>query len=108
MRLAIDLSQQSLGLASPDFRQPGTRQGWTDAVLKQWLLDKQSGVATASQALDKAAVQNGRQRIVAAALAGLVFERTARDLLEVPPPTDLSGPQFLRQDPGNAQLLRLR
>jgi hypothetical protein len=89
MRFALDLSRESLSLALPDFERDGELQRWTDSALKQWLHDKQSSAEAASQALSLAAGQNGRQRIVAGALAGLVFERTARELLEVPPPSDL-------------------
>jgi hypothetical protein len=89
MRFAVEISKESLGLTLPDFRNAGARAAWTDATLKQWLRDKQSATAAAGQALDTAAAQSGRQRIMAGALGGLVFEEAARDLLEVPPPTDL-------------------
>lgn len=90
MRYALTLSKDSLALRLPDFEHdPEAMARWTDQVLKQWLRDKQSGAEAASSALDVAAGQNGRQRIVSGALAGLVFEQTARLLLEVPPPSDL-------------------
>jgi len=90
MRFALEISKESLGLTLPDFeKDPGALTRWTDATLKQWLRDKQDASAVASDALNRAASQNSRQRIMAGGLAGLVFEQTARDLLQVPPPTDL-------------------
>lgn len=90
MRFARELSQESLALNLPDFAQDtNARRRWTDTALKQWLRDKQSAAEAANQALEAAGRQNGRQRVMASALAGLVFEQTARALLAVPPPTDL-------------------
>jgi hypothetical protein len=93
MRVALELSKESLELTLPAFvHHADARRRWTDAALKRWLHDKRRGAEAASQALDTAAIQSSRQRIVAAAVSGLVFERAGRDLLEVPPPADLQLP----------------
>ncbi len=93
MRMARMLSAESLNLDPP--RQPGDTSGaaytaWSDQELKDWIGDKSRRAEAARQELDRAAEQNHRQRIMAGALVGLVYEDMARTLLSLPVPTELA------------------
>jgi hypothetical protein len=92
MRMARLLSAESLELPAPTL--PGDRSAaqlsdWSDSQLKDWLSEKQQRAEAARAELDRAAAQNHRQRIVAGALVGLVYEDIARTLLSIPLPAEL-------------------
>lgn len=92
MRMARMLSADCLELtppSAPTDHSAAQLTEWSDHQLKSWLMEKQRRAAAARQELDRAAVQNHRQRILAGALVGLVFEDVARDLLELPAPSEL-------------------
>jgi len=93
MRMARMLCAESLELTPPV--PPADTSAvqltnWSDHQLKPWLQEKQRRAEAARQELDRAAVQNHRQRIVSGALLGLVFEDVARDLLQMPVPRELA------------------
>ncbi len=92
MRIARMLSAESLSFPDPE-RPTDTSaaaiQAWSDDELKPWVEVKQKRAAAARAELDRAAVQNHRQRIMAGALVGLVYEDVARVLMSVPVPDDL-------------------
>lgn len=93
MRMARLLSTESLELPQPNApkdRHAGPLADWSDSELKRWLEEKQRRAEAAREALDRAAVQNQRQRIIAGALVGLVYEDIARTLLRVPEPAELA------------------
>jgi hypothetical protein len=92
MRMARLLSAESLELPAP--MAPGDRSAaelsaWSDRELKDWLTEKQRRAEAARAELDRAALQNHRQRILAGALVGLVYEDIARTLLVIPSPAEL-------------------
>jgi len=92
MRMARLLSAESLELPAPTA--PGDRSAerlsdWSDRELKDWLSEKQQRAEAARAELDRAATQNHRQRIMAGALVGLVYEDIARTLLLIPVPAEL-------------------
>jgi hypothetical protein len=90
MHKALALSEDSIELGLPELpKGEATSASWTDTRLKDWLRDKHRRTQTASAALDLAGAQSPRQRMLSGAVAGLVFENAARDLLQVPPPSDL-------------------
>jgi hypothetical protein len=92
MRMARLLSAESLNLAPPV--QPrdtssATYADWSDHELRAWMQSKHASAEAARQELDRAAVQNQRQRIMAGAMVGLVYEDVARALLTLPVPAEL-------------------
>jgi hypothetical protein len=92
MRMARMLSADSLQLGAPSVPQDRAADAltvWSNGELKTWLQEKQKRAEAARQELDRAAQQNHRQRIVAGALVGLIFEDMARTLLLVPAPAEL-------------------
>jgi hypothetical protein len=92
MRMARLLSAESLELpapVAPNDRSAASLTRWSEHELKDWVSAKQKRAEAARAELDKAAVENHRQRIVAGALVGLVFEDLARSLLVLPVPSEL-------------------
>jgi hypothetical protein len=92
MRMARLLSAEALELpppAVPTDRAGQALSAWSEGEFKSWLTDKQERADAARTELDRAALQNHRQRIVAGALVGLIFEDIARTLLTVPTPSEL-------------------
>jgi sulfur carrier protein ThiS len=92
MRMARLLSAESLELPSPAV--PADKSAvsltrWSEHELKDWVGAKQKRAEQARAELDRAALENHRQRIVAGALVGLVFEDVARALLVLPIPSEL-------------------
>lgn len=92
MRMARLLSAESLNLEQP----PAPRDlstaamtAWSQQELEQWMRHKHRRAEEARRQLDLAAVQNQRQRIMAGALVGLVYEDVARALLALPTPREL-------------------
>jgi hypothetical protein len=93
MRMAALLSAECLNLAPPS--QPSDNStasiaAWSDQELKAWLREKHARAEAARRELDRAAEQNQRQRVMAGALVGLVYEDVARTLLRLPVPSELS------------------
>lgn len=93
MRMARLLSEESLGMAAP--LQPADTStasiaDWSDHELKRWVQQKNELAEAARTELDKAAMQSHRQRILAGALVGLVYEDVARTLLQFPVPRELA------------------
>lgn len=92
MRIARLLSAESLSFPDPALPLATSAeaiQAWSDEVLSPWIEVKHQRAAAARAELDRAAVQNHRQRIMAGALVGLVYEDVARVLMSVPVPDDL-------------------
>lgn len=92
MRMARLLSAESLELtppAVPSDRSSAQLADWSDRELKDWLGEKQRRAEAAREELDRAAQQNHRQRILAGALVGLIYEDVARTLLRIPVPSEL-------------------
>lgn len=93
MRMARLLSAESLNLAPPvNPRDTSTASiaSWSDNELKSWMKTKNAAAEAARKELDVAAVQNQRQRIMAGAMVGLVYEDVGRTLLTLPIPAELS------------------
>lgn len=93
MRMARMLSAECLNLdppARPVATDSESMMSWSDAELKEWMRQKHLRAEAARKELDVAAVQNHRQRIMAGAMVGLVYEDVARNLLSLPTPAELS------------------
>lgn len=92
MRMARMLSAESLNLAQPPAPadlNTAAMTAWSQQELEQWMRQKHQRAEEARRQLDLAAVQNQRQRIMAGALVGLVYEDVARALLSLPTPREL-------------------
>lgn len=92
MRMARLLSAESLNLDPPTRPMETSSSAierWSDAELKAWMQRKHASVEAARKELDVAAAQNHRQRIMAGAIVGLIYEDVARNLLSLPTPTEL-------------------
>jgi hypothetical protein len=92
MRMARLLSAESLNLdppVQPRDTSTATIAEWSDHELRAWMQAKHASAEAARVELDRAAVQNQRQRIMAGALVGLVYEDVARTLLSLPVPAEL-------------------
>ncbi|MDB4976986.1 MAG: hypothetical protein JWN48_5327 [Myxococcaceae bacterium] len=93
MRMARLLSAESLNLdppVRPRDTSTATIADWSDNELKAWMQAKNARAEAARKELDAAAQQNHRQRIMAGAMVGLVYEDVARTLLTLPIPAELS------------------
>jgi hypothetical protein len=93
MRMARLLSAECLNLDPPTRPVETTSaamEHWSDAELKAWMQHKHASAEAARKELDLAATQNHRQRIMAGAMVGLVYEDVARNLLALPTPSELS------------------
>jgi hypothetical protein len=93
MRMARMLSAESLNLAEPALPADtslSSYAAWSERDLKEWMRAKNHRAEAARRELDRAAVQNQRQRVMAGALVGLLYEDIARSLLRLPIPAELS------------------
>ena len=93
MRMATLLSAECLNLeppSPPNETSTAAIAAWSDAELKAWMREKHTRAEAARKELDRAAEQNHRQRVMAGALVGLVYEDFARTLLSLPVPAELS------------------
>jgi hypothetical protein len=93
MRMARMLSAESLSLIAPSRpidNSTTVMSAWSDHELKNWVRQKNARAEAARKELDRAAVQNHRQRIMAGAMVGLVYEDLARALLAIPVPAELA------------------
>lgn len=103
MRVARSLSSESMAIADPTppvGRSAEEIEAWTDQVLTPWITAKTARASDAKAELDRAALQNHRQRIMAGALVGLVYEDVARVVASVPVPEDF------HNEPEIAQMFR--
>ncbi len=75
-------------------------RAFSDGPLAAWLQEKSRRVEAARQEWDAVAEEGRRQRIVAGAIVGLLYEDVARSLLQVPIPREL------RDEPEIAQVFR--
>lgn len=92
MRFAIELAQASFLVerpAPPEGRHASEITAWSDGPLRAWMERKTAAVDAARRELDAAAEENHRQRIMAGAIVGLLYEDLARTLADVPVPDDL-------------------
>lgn len=92
MRAARRLSEESLNLKPPqppESRAASQISAWSEQTLGPFLEAKQSSAQAARAELDLAAGESERQRIVAGALVGLVYEDLVSVLLSVPSPEEL-------------------
>lgn len=104
MRFAWLLAQESFELDAPRPPVHATTakvQQWADTELEAWLEKKNERVEAARAELDAAAEEAHRQRIMAGALVGLMYEDVARVLLQVPVPSELQ-----REEPEIAKIFR--
>lgn len=93
MRMAQLLSAESLNLPpppAPHDLSTAAVTAWSQGELEQWMRQKQRRADEARKQLDLAAAQNQRQRIMAGALVGLLYEDLARSLLKLPTPRELA------------------
>lgn len=93
MRMARMLSAECLTLdppGKPADNSTSTISAWSDQELKNWLREKHRRAEAARKELDRAAEQNHRQRIMAGAMVGLLYEDVARTLLSLPVPAELT------------------
>lgn len=100
MRFAWLLAEESLELAPPPRPSAGDAasvQEWGDTVLREWLTRKQHTIDAARRELDVAAEEQHRQRIMAGAIVGLMYEDMARVLREIPLPTELESEPEIAQ-----------
>jgi hypothetical protein len=99
MKMARLLTAESLALAAP--RSPATDSAalarWSDSELKTWLSEKHRRAEAARKELDRAALVSHRERILAGALVGLVYEDMARALLGLPYPAELASEPEVRR-----------
>ncbi len=93
MRFAWLLTEQTFQVSPPA---PAPADGTADQIrdwgnrdLEPWLAKKSHMVEAAREELNIAAEENHRQRILAGALVGLMYEDIARVLLGIPVPSDL-------------------
>lgn len=92
MRFGWLLTDESLGLAQPAMPQSRDMHAlkqWTNDVLKPWLERKSRTVEAARKELDAAAETSLRERIMAGALVGILYEDVALTLRRVPMPEGL-------------------
>ncbi|MFW5924750.1 MAG: hypothetical protein ACOC9O_03875 [Myxococcota bacterium] len=93
MRFAWLLAEQSFEPEPPTPPPPSVPvlqvQRWADEELEPWLARKNELVEAARAELDAAAERAHRQRIVAGALVGLMYEDMVRVLRSVPVPEEI-------------------
>jgi len=92
MKRAWLLAEEALAVSPPtrpEATSAASLQVWSDTVLSRWLEAKTARAMAARQELNAAAEQSERERIMAGALLGLVYEDVARVLVEVPVPSEL-------------------
>lgn len=99
MRRALGLAEASFGEEAPP--PPASRSAhdleqWSNGPLRTWLEAKTHSIEAARQELDAASEEDHRQRILAGAIVGLMYEDIMRVLRSVPAPVDLdSEPEIM-------------
>lgn len=73
----------------PDDFSHASLNAWTEHELDPWLADKMRAIERAEMDLDRAAMETYPQRVIAAALVGLLYEDLARVIENLPPPDEL-------------------
>ncbi len=100
MRMGLGLANTALLIPRPQWptdRSLDTLGAWSDGPFREWLTRKSTAVERARDELDTAAEENERQRIIAGAVVGLLYEDIARVLRDVPVPSELdSEPEVAR------------
>jgi hypothetical protein len=92
MRFGWTLAEESFQHAMPPAPPSGETtdyQGWAEGDLRDWLERKQHTVDSARRELDAAAEESHRQRIMAGAIVGLMYEDVALALRDIPTPAAL-------------------
>jgi hypothetical protein len=100
LREGLALAEESFSLghpAPPAARDSATLTIWADGPFQTWLTMKTRAVEAARRELDAAAEENHRQRIIAGAVVGMMYEDVARVLGSVPGPVDLEGEPEIRR-----------
>ena len=92
MRRALLLAEESLAWPAPV--EPLTRtsaslQAWGESTLTPWIEEKTARASAAREELNKAAAESMRERIMAGAVLGVVYEDVARVLVALPVPQEL-------------------
>jgi hypothetical protein len=96
MRFGWDLADESFDHErppSPPSGQTVDYQAWAGGDLASWLERKTRTVEAARAELDQAAEENPRQRILAGAIVGLMYESVGRELLRLPIPGEIQTDQ---------------
>ncbi|AKF11162.1 hypothetical protein [Sandaracinus amylolyticus] len=92
MRRAMELARDALDIAAPEparSRAALDLTEWSEGALREWLERKTAAIEAARTELDAAAEEQHRQRILAGALVGLLYEDVLRVLRRRPMPDDL-------------------
>jgi len=92
MRRALLLAEESLDWPPP--AEPATRSSadletWGEETLTPWIEEKTARAAAARDELNRAATESMRERIMAGAVLGVVYEDVARVLVGLPMPSEL-------------------
>ena len=93
-QLAQALLRASGPTALPDGDQ-ATYDAWLKAELAPWLETRGTALKEALRPLGEATAASPSEQVVAAALVGLIYARTQRQLLEVPPPPEVRADEKL-------------
>lgn len=92
MRFAMELADSAFEVprpVPPTSRHTSALTQWSEGPLREWLEQKTRALDAARRELDAAAEENHRQRIMAGAIVGLLYEDLSRTLGELPTPDDL-------------------
>jgi hypothetical protein len=92
MRASLELSERVLAIRPPrlpDDFSSASLTAWCDGELERWLADKMRAIEEAEAELVTAARESYSQRVITAALIGLLYEDVARVIENVPPPDEL-------------------
>jgi len=103
MRFGWTLAEESFEVPMPPpppSGDTGHYQDWADGELQGWLERKSRTVEAAREELDAAAEESHRQRIIAGAVVGLMYEDVARELRRIPVPAEI------QTDPEIADIFR--
>jgi hypothetical protein len=92
MRFGRRLADEAFAIADPvppvDHSASALTE-WAGGPLREWLAQKSHAVEEARHELDLAAEESHRQRIMAGAIVGMLYESIGRVLGDVPSPDDL-------------------
>ena len=91
MRSGWELAEECFDVPAPEPPRDEAAeniQDWAENVLERWVQRKSRVVSAARRELDAAAEEAHRQRIMAGAIVGLMYEDVAKVLRAVPVPTE--------------------